>query len=309
MARKTTGLTLRTFYDCSYVPMFLADVRRPTRDQYDETLRLACAFFGSIDLAELTNQRLADWRTHLASRPGRRGETVSPATTNKHLRHLFAVINRAGPPFPGHRDNLGILRDVPWCRPLREDELQPRAMSADELRRILEATHAATLPLDSPGPWWRAAVLVAVSTGLRRRALLALRWNQVDLIERTLRVRPTDDKRRRERIKPLNVSAVSSLLTIRSAGDLVFSWPHCKSTFRNQWLRIQRAASIDEPYTWHDLKRTFGTWLSTIADPFTVQRGLDHASLATSKHYVDAGDRLRAAVEQLPLPNPQELRA
>lgn len=304
-----TSFTLRQFFDEQFRPFFLADARPRTMEQHLETLALWQTLTDNPPLTGITNATLARFRCELLKRRSRRTkeETLSPGTANKHLRHVQAVLAKAGPPGPGNRDALGLIATAPWCKPLRQDLDDPLTITDAELRAIYGACDAAWLPDSteySPPAWWRAAIVVSYNIAVRWSALLRLRWDQVDFTSAEIRVQAKTTKGRRGAAKPLNPCVLQHLLRIRTATELVFTWPHAKTTFRTVWRAIQKTAGIadGDMHQWHGLKRTCGTVLSGQEDLWVVQRMLDHASIQTSQRYASAATRMRPATDRMPQP-------
>jgi len=61
--------------------------------------------------------------------------------------------------------------------------------------------------------------------------------------------------------------------------------------------------SADERFTLHDIKRTAGSTIAETGNPWLVQLLLDHSSIKTSAHYINASKQLRPAVEVMKLPD------
>jgi integrase len=247
----------------------------------------------------------------MPSPQGRRRRGAGPlarATANKHLGALNAIFRKIGPPGYKNLDALGLLERAPWLKPLKEPRRLPRAVAVAELGAIYAACAIATKPAApaiDPAAWWRALVAVAAIAGLRREALLGLRWADCDLAGRTLRVPAEIDKCRQERSKPIPAAVCQHLMRIRTAAERVFAWPHSLASLYRQWWAIQKAAGIAraDRLRLHDLKRFAGTFWAAHASPWAVQQILDHSSLATSAHYVNPRDELRAVADRLPLPD------
>ncbi|MCG2682380.1 MAG: site-specific integrase [Planctomycetales bacterium] len=109
-----------------------------------------------------------------------------------------------------------------------------------------------------------------------------------------------------ERVKPLHRVAIAHLLKIRLPNSSrLFEWRHGWKAFYKEWHAIQDMAGIEtkDHFTLHDLKRTAGTELSEIASPWVVQQMLDHSSINTSRHYVNAAEQCREAVDNFPMPD------
>jgi integrase len=134
---------------------------------------------------------------------------------------------------------------------------------------------------------------------------LALKWSDIDATARTARFTADTDKCGRHRTKPLHSQVLKLMLACRHADDeLVFPWSHGKHRWYAEWHELQLAAHIPnaEHIKLHDLKRFAGTQYAATASPWVVQKMLDHASIETSRFYINPIEACRQAVEQFPLP-------
>jgi len=298
-------LTMRQWFTTYFRPWFLVRRSAKTVAEYSCTLDRWEQLSSNRPINEIRGQHLMAWRARLVELHGRRGGQISPATANKHLAALLAILSKAGPPGLRNRDALGHLDHVPWIAPLRELQPFPRAIAPTELAAIYEACHHARHPAAPPAcAWWQAFVIVAYTCALRRGAILGITWPDVDLAARVLRIPASIDKAGRERKKPLVDAAVRHLLRIRADSGPVFPWPLAPVSLNREWHRIQLEAGIERArqFTIHDLKRTAATEASAIASPWVLQRFCDHAQLSTSLRYVAVPAELRDVAERLPLP-------
>jgi integrase len=319
-------LGLQDYYDQHYRPTFLLGADPRTLKEYSATLKHWRRLVGDPPLASITPSILARFLDSLAHPPAsaartvqqfppgcepeakrKKGSPLKPATVNKHRRQILSLIYKAGPPGPRNRDALGLLAAVPWVKPLRQPRRLPRDVPDDVLDRIYRGAEAADRPLlpgAAPADWWRALVVTAVTTGFRREALLALEWAWIDWGGPAIWLPAEFDKTGGDRQKPLCETAVKHLLRIRGPERLIFAWPASEGTWYRQWHAIQRAGGIVQHIRLHDLKRACGTRLAASgASPWAIQAMLDHASIDTSRHYINPSADLRAAVERMHLPD------
>ena len=334
--KRAATMSLREFFQQHYATNYLLDAKPLTHTAYREALDHWERVTHDPQLSEIDSQTLAGFKAALRDpvnfgkkKAGRKstqmtlfetspqpagsngnGKSVRPlarATVNKHLRHINAILGKAGPPGPGNRDALGILDRVPWTKPVREYRRLPRNVQDTTLTAIYQGTATARFPVIEgvkPEHWWKALIMTALTVGFRREGLWALRWDDVDWQESTLALPAEGDKCNADRRKPVMGLVLKHLLRIRNGCELVFPWPHSTRTFYRQWHKIQDAGGIreEEHITLHDLKRACGTRFAKVASVWAVQKRLDHASLATSQHYVNATDEERDAVERMPIP-------
>lgn len=307
------ALTLREFYTRHFCRSFLIDARPKTFEAYEDTLRKWDTLNGCITLRQIDSLTLANFKAHLAGHTCTRTKrSLSPATINKHLRHVQALLNKAGPPGPQNRDALGLVNQVAWTKPLRTTRRQPRIIPPEHLQALYTAAGRATHPVVDDvdaGDWWRALLVVAYNLGSRRTAILRLRQTSIDWHAHEITLEAADDKCGVERRKPLNTTVLRHLLKLRSPDRVeLFPWAYGWTLFYRQWHALNDAAGIERPhYVPHDLKRTCVSTMLDVAEAFTVQRMADHASIATTQLYANRSAQLRPAAEAMPQPWQRQL--
>ncbi|MHC4199263.1 MAG: tyrosine-type recombinase/integrase [Planctomycetota bacterium] len=181
-----------------------------------------------------------------------------------------------------------------------------RPLEEDEIARLLEA---------SPAHYERIWVAFLTS-GLRHKELVELRWRDIDLdgMRKLLRVAAETCKTRREDFLPIapELEAVLCEIMPRNADREAHVFLNAAGNpWRNNLLRRFRsclkAAGIDaEGLDIHLLRQTFGTRLASdpTIDVKTVQTLMRHKTIAmTMQLYVKPrAFRLREAVNNLALP-------
>ncbi len=177
-------MTLARFFDAYYRPNRLADASPKTLKKFATTLKYRGLFTSDPPLAEITIETLARFKECLAGLRGRFPESaMSPNSIRSHFAHLQAVLDKAGPSGPRNRDGADLIDKVPWVRTSRVEYSQPRTVPMQQLNAAYRAADRMEVPaidgLD-PADWWRALLVTAYNTGLRKRALLGLRFDHVD---------------------------------------------------------------------------------------------------------------------------------
>lgn len=346
--RAASEMTLPDYYERFHRPNYHAGMDPGTIKSYRESLAHWCRITTNPPLREIDCELLGQFKFRLQSADflGKKAgkpccqrtlfdasglppeielpklqryysKPLKPATVNKHLAQLQAILRKAGPPGYRHLDALGVLAGVPWTRPLKCRTRFPKNIADDILTPLYASCDVAQSPdlrkeKVTAAAWWRALIVAALTMNFRRQGLLALRWENIDWAERTVALDAEDDKKDSDRFKPLSEIMVQHLLRIRSASPLVFPWsdgkkalPANQTQFYKVWHRIQFAAGIADRkrhIKLHDLKKAGGSRLSRIASPYVVMRQLDHADVETSLCYVQVTDEQREAVEKVPLP-------
>ena len=237
-------------------------------------------------------------------RAARLADGVSPATVNKSLRTLQAILEAAvrrgylkANPFHGKRQALFI----------RTAEPTPTTLRPVEFQQLLAAC---------PDDRWRALVFVAYHAGLRRGEILALEWDDIDFEAGTILVKNTIDhvtKSRKNRTVPASVQLLDALRALqltRLQGPFVFKHSGGGRLIHNvhkQFAEIVVKAGLTDGqgkarYSLHDLRRSCATeLLNRGISPKVVQAILGHASYATTMRYyagVEARD-MKAAIDRL----------
>lgn len=313
------SLTLRRFFDRRRSRGFLDDADPRTVNEYRFTLRKWERLTPDPPLGAIGREALEDFRSRLLAPPAAPSQappllfpelhrpeasgSLSPATVNKHLRHVRHLLAEAA--------DCEAIERVPKVRYCRTRRKRPRDVREADLSAIYRACSTALYPrlpgLD-PGNWWKALLCTACVEGFRRGGLLGLRWDGIDWESMEIRLPAESDKCGQERLKPMSRLVAQHLLRIRGDWELVFPWPHSERTFYRCWHAIQLAAGIaaERQYKIHDLKRTCATLYAIQGAPsIALTQLLDHTGVAMSERYINdarAADSTREAVEKLRLP-------
>jgi len=162
----------------------------------------------------------------------------------------------------------------------------PRPVSPAQYRRLI----------DGASPQMLAIIELMAWCGLRCCEVARLRWRDVDLVERMVRVHGKGD-RDRDVSLPRRVVRALAAIDGASADDHVVlgaaGLPVTAATVSHlvgRWCQHQRV-----PVTAHMLRHKFATLLLEAADGdlLTVQHALGHASVATTQIYAQVS-RIRA---------------
>lgn len=188
---------LRAFFENYYAPDFLIGASPKTTVEYLTSIDHWEALTANPPIAKIDNSQMAAFKRRLLEQPGRRSKTLSPATCNKHLAAVGAILTKAGPRGPRNRDALALISEVPWTRPLKERRAKPRKLTPTDLAAIYRGCDAAAFPrlVDvAPAAWWRALEVTAYNLGFRKGALLRLEWQHVDLAGQAITLPAEFDK-------------------------------------------------------------------------------------------------------------------
>lgn len=157
--------------------------------------------------------------------------------------------------------------------------------------------------VESPD-WWRALLVVAYNTGLRRRSLFELRIADVDWRFHRVDLPPCRMKSRRAQTVHLNPTAMVHLERFKTDRVLVFPWPYNLRHFHTTFHRLQWDAGLPRKshFGLSNLRKTCATTLWA-QSPEAAQLVLGHVSIGTTQtHYVQGTDIAARALDGLPQP-------
>jgi integrase len=153
---------------------------------------LKAEFGGETPLADITASRISEYKAKPLAAVRKIGEgeaaiarRLTAAAVNRPLallRHLLRLAH----------EEWEAIDNVPRIRLEKEPQGRLRWLTQEEIARLLEAS------AKSKNKDLRAAVIVALNTGLRRGELLGLTWERVDLSRGVIRLELTKSSRRRE---------------------------------------------------------------------------------------------------------------
>lgn len=203
----------------------------------------------------------------------------------------------------GHAVRSGRLTVNPWLGVPRPEsgERKPRgSWTPEQYVRLLGVSKT----------WLRNVLEIGTQTGVRISGLQGLQWRDVDLVGRTLTVRPELDKTGRGYKVPLSRRALETLDRLRVLGCEP-SEPVLRGDRGDQINRHSTAFAIvracekaglprpDSPN--HHMRRTFGRWavfgqLTGRPVPlYVVSRWMGHASASMTQRYLQLDDDTSAS--------------
>lgn len=151
-----------------------------------------------------------------------------------------------------------------------------RVLSDAELREVYQAAKAHPWPF---GP----IVQLLILTGQRRGEIGGLKWDWIDLENQMITLPADQTKNRQTHRFPFADATLELLNSLPYMGDYVFpartdenkhfnGWGKCKKRFDEKLEGV-------EPYTLHDLRRTFSSNLAKLGTPIHVtEKLLNHKS-------------------------------
>jgi integrase len=188
-------------------------------------------------------------------------------------------------------DSVNPARDIDHFKESKRD----RWVTPQELPRLIAA-------IDQERNFYAGAALwLYLLTGVRKSELLSVRWENVDLERRELRL--PDTKSGRAHYVPLSEAALSVLHRLPRVEGNPYLLPGRVSgkplvNIAKPWQRVRKLADIEDVRL-HDLRRTVGSWLAQAGNSLhLIGKVLNHTSPSTTAVYARfAQDQVRQALE------------
>ena len=269
--------------------------------------RLGHLRLDQITYAVIEDFKLALVEKPIANEPCRKDGTSGTATkrrtlTKKSVNNVLTVVRRMLS-IARKRGLIVAVPEIEWYRlPAPEFDF----FTFDEADRLIAASPS------REHDDWGTMILLALRTGLRLGELMALRWQDVDLIAGKLVVRQNvvrgivgTPKSGRAREVPLGDEVLAALKRHRHLrGPLVFcnslGGMHQQYTVRYALVRACKKAQL-RIVGWHVLRHTFASHLAMRGAPLkAIQELLGHAMIQMTMRYAHLSpDVARDAVKLL----------
>jgi integrase len=239
--------------------------------------------------------RLKDRFTDLASKVTKadvegylsdRLKTVGPARHNLDLQVVRAIFGK------GVEWNYCRTNPTNGIRRLKEPPGRVRFLNDDERKALLKACSSRL----------RQIVEITLDTGLRKGELLSLRWENVDLKNRMIRVERSKNGERRD--VPMTDLVYETFQSIPRRVDSPFVFANSDGTapesVSTAWYNALETSGV-ENFTFHDLRHTFASNLVMGGvDIRSVQTLLGHKNISMTMRYAHLSPaHLREAISVL----------
>jgi integrase len=177
----------------------------------------------------------------------RNGKPMAPATVNRKIALLRAVMNSAAREYQW-------VQTAPLFRCLPERNERVRYLTPPEIQRLL-------MVLDEP---YKSMALLAVATGLRQSNIFNLTWQQVDFVRKQITFPDAVMKNGMALTIPINETALQAIRPWIGKDDQnVFVLPNgkpVKELLSKMWKNALVKAGITN-FKWHDLRHTWASLL------------------------------------------------
>jgi integrase len=235
-------------------------------------LRTFIAYVGNLYLSAVTQRKIEQYLQE-------RINTIKPTTINIEVRHLKAVFNKAV--------EWECLKSNPFkhIKQLRIERPLPKFLTEEEIGKMLKIIANERDKL---------LFIIYIYTGMRRSEAINLRWEDVNLKDKTIYIKNT--KTKIPRIIPIQNKLYKLLLSYKkNIGKLFNVSPN---TITHRFKKYFRAIGKGN-FRVHDLRHTFASQLVMYgADLPTVQALLGHTSITTTMIYTHLSvDHMRKIID------------
>lgn len=277
------------------IDRYLETLRLKRPHAYPKQLQLLTWWrdrLGEFSLLHLTPARIAEARDALLSE-NRGSENAprfrAPATANRYLAALSKACTVA-------------VREWHWLQANPVLRVQKERESAGRVRYLTSDEKDALLAACGKSPLTELSLIVmlALTTGMRRGEILALRWPDVDLKRGLIVLHKTKNQERRAvPIAPPVLAPMGKHAQVRRLDtDLVF--PRAGEARAIDFDKAFQAAIRDakiENFRFHDLRHTAASYLAMSgATTAEIAAVLGHKTLAMVKRYAHLSDQHTGSV-------------
>jgi integrase len=289
-------LTLREAFSKHYETEHLA---RSSLKQIRYTLTAWERLTANPPVAEITAATIEQFKKATLEK-----DDVAPRTYNSRWTNIRAILRRLAEPHDNNPHGLGIIERVPYVRPCRAPWKLPRRISQDDLERFYLGAKLMRNPRRlgyQPALYWRTLVVVALTTGLRKADLFAIRPEDVDLEGLTLRFQAQKTGKADE--FPLHPVAAAHIARIIGPRPRLFpGGGYPAGSFGPQFRQVQDAGKVSEQFTLHDLRRTGASEIERVR-PGLGKVFLQHAPAGvTEMSYLNRIEELGEAIREMRIP-------
>ncbi|MDG0979658.1 MAG: tyrosine-type recombinase/integrase [Halieaceae bacterium] len=261
--------------------------KKNTTQGYERFKNTHLAGWRDLALSSITEDDVAELHDEITDK-------VGPVAANNVLRFFRSVWN-----FHKRKLDLGdsptiiFTKEGDNIKDWHPESRRVRYVSKEELRPWWEATERLRTDYDGDGDLAADYLQFAVLTGLRRREITNLEWDDINSRRKTFTI--TDNKSKRPYSIPIT-DELSRILDRRSTASRPFDFDDPKRFIQmvSGWSGVQ--------FSSHDLRRTFLSHATAAGIPLPIQKALVNHSREgdVTEGYIQIDiDALRDAAESI----------
>lgn len=289
-AKKMRGVTLNEVFN-DYVKV-RKTLKKTTLANYQQIISKAFANWGEKPLISITKDQIAKHHENL-------GKENGEAYANLAMRVLRALFNFAAGQYEDAEGRSLILEN-----PVKRLS-QTRAWYRIERRQTFIKSHELAVWYQAvnqvQNPTLRDYLLLILFSGLRRQEAATLKWDQIDMIARTMKILDTKNHEPHTLPLPDFLYEILKQRKQNQINDYVFQGTGLAGHIiepRKQMAHVIKATGIH--FTVHDLRRTFITIAESLDIPaYALKRLMNHkmSNDVTAGYIVADVDRLRKPMQ------------
>jgi integrase len=272
-APKVEELTFAKFFDDHYYPYVVTRKRSHKRDK--ELAARVIKVIGEKKLSEINRLMLSNLHMSLLNE-----EKLAPATCDLHIRFVKHALQLAV--------DWGMLeKNVASRFPMFNPDNRSNDFLTDaELQRFVQTVQT------SDNKVIANLILFMLSSGMRLTEAMSVKWEDLNMDNRTISIPASNAKSRRLKSIPMSDMAADAILSQAAArGDSEYVWVNPKTGKRyvniNKPFDVLRKKAGVPTFKIHGLRRTFATTLANAGTSINViQQLLTHASPVTTDRYI-----------------------
>lgn len=227
---------------------------------------------GHLPLARVSRGEVAELHRRLAATPETANSAVATLSCIFNMAALWEIVPEGANP----------------CRrlPRYKQRKRERFLTEAEYRRFGRVLDEALAAGDA-NPTAIAAIRLLMLTGCRKGEILSLRWSDVDIESRELKLR---DAKTGPRVVPLSPAAASVLAALPRSADCKWVLPGRKpgshlTSPTYVWNRLRARARLTDVRL-HDLRHSFASTALALGESLPmIARLLGHKQIATTARY------------------------
>ncbi|MBN1281640.1 MAG: site-specific integrase [Alphaproteobacteria bacterium] len=276
-------MTLKEFFEKVYTPRHSKLSTKPLSQKTNETLfRIQLAQFHNKKMLNITHTDIEIWHKTMGKK--------SIYRANRALALIRHMYNRAlawGLP-----DGVNPARGIEMFR----EKSRRRFLLPDEVPRFFNALESEENEL------FKNYIYLCLWCGQRRGNMATIKWSDVDFDRRVIYIADTKNNDPQTIVLADQPFALLCKMKAGATSDWVFPSPVKSEThivdMRTSWRNFLQRAGIED-FRMHDLRRTYGSWLTRRATNETIiQQALGDKSKAAAAVYMQVEvDPVRASIQ------------
>ena len=219
-------------------------------------------FCGVIPITNITIKIVEKYKSYLNNE-----KKFTPNGINIELRHLSAAFSLAV--------KYGYIVSNPFknVKKVQIPKKLPRFLTVKQANELLNHT---------VGKKIYQYILISLNTGARRNEIINLKWEDIDLDNRILKLHGKGSK---DRSVPIPKSLLNFLRNIKINGKYVVSGTRNKNEISRQFRNYADEIGLSR-FTFHNLRDTYASWLvQNGVNLKIIQELLGHESIQTTLIY------------------------